>query len=144
MDEFHCRKLIFSSSASIYGNSKNFPFKEDTPSLTLNPYANTKLSSEIFLKDLSEIKGKNWNIICLRYFNPIGAHESGLIGEEPISDTNNIFPVILRSCLDKSRKIYIYGNDWPTYDGTCIRLYSYCRSRRRSYRCPQNLTKQGF
>lgn len=123
MDKFECNKLIYSSSASIYGNSEKFPFHEDSPSNTLNPYANTKLTGEIFLKDLCDIKSTKWNIICLRYFNPIGAHKSGLLGEEPIYQTNNIFPLILNSCLDSKKKIYIYGQDWPTPDGTCIRDY---------------------
>ena len=121
MDKFNCRKLIFSSSASIYGDSDNFPFREECSPKTLNPYANTKLSAEIFLKDLCENKKGKWDIICLRYFNPVGAHNSGIIGEEPLVQDNNIFPLILKCCLDNRKKIYIFGNDWPTPDGTCIR-----------------------
>lgn len=123
MDKYNCRKLIFSSSASIYGDSKNVPFCEETPPKTLNPYANTKLTAEIFFEDLCSSKGKNWNIISLRYFNPIGAHSTGLIGEEPLLENSNIFPLILKSCIDQNKKIYIYGRDWPTHDGTCIRDY---------------------
>ena len=122
MNKYNCRKLIFSSTASIYGNSKEIPFKESCLPKPLNPYTNTKLVVETFLNDLHKNYDDNWNIICLRYFNPIGAHHTGILGEEPKGMPNNIFPLILRSIAQKS-KFYIFGKDWPTPDGTCIRDY---------------------
>lgn len=123
MEKFNCRKLIFSSSASIYGESKNFPFKENTVPNPLNPYANTKLTVEKILKDICKSDEYSWNVINLRYFNPIGAHSSGILGEEPLGEPQNLFPLILRSSINANKKIFIYGNDWPTFDGTCVRDY---------------------
>ena len=122
MSKYQCTNLIFSSTASIYGDSKNIPFSEECIPKVLNPYTNTKLAVEKLLNDLSKSEKGKWNILSLRYFNPIGAHHSGLLGEEPKGIPNNIFPVILRSVV-KKEKIYIYGKDWPTPDGTCIRDY---------------------
>lgn len=122
MNKYDCKKLIFSSTASIYGDSGQIPFKEDSIPKPLNPYTNTKLTVERFLKDLSDYEKENWNILSLRYFNPIGAHHSGMLGEEPKGIPNNIFPILLNS-LAKKKQIYIFGNDWPTLDGTCVRDY---------------------
>ena len=122
MNKYDCKKLIFSSTASVYGNSNEIPFKESCIPKPLNPYSNTKLAVEILLNDLCKIYDKEWNIFCLRYFNPIGAHHTGLLGEEPNGVPNNIFPVILRSFANKN-KLFIFGKDWPTPDGTCIRDY---------------------
>ena len=87
-----------------------------------NPYGTTKLSVENLLKDINQIKNNNWRIAILRYFNPIGAHKSGLIGENPLQKPNNIFPIIINSAFTKE-KLKVFGNDWPTKDGTCIRDY---------------------
>lgn len=122
MKKYDCRKLIFSSTASIYGNSEKIPFSEDCSLEALNPYTNTKLTVENILNDLNNSEKEKWNILSLRYFNPIGAHHTGLLGEEPKGKPNNIFPLIVNS-VAKKEKIYIYGKDWPTPDGTCIRDY---------------------
>ncbi len=122
MDKFNCNNLIFSSSATVYGEINKPPFKENYKLNPVNPYANSKTSIEIFLKDIFESQKEKWNIINLRYFNPIGAHFSGLIGENPVGKPNNIFPLILNACY-KNEEFYIFGNDWPTPDGTCIRDY---------------------
>ena len=122
MNKYDCRNLIFSSTASIYGDSEKIPFSEDCIPQVLNPYTNTKLAVENLLNDLSKSENGKWNILSLRYFNPIGAHHSGLLGEEPKGIPNNIFPLLLRSVV-KKEKIYIFGKDWPTPDGTCIRDY---------------------
>ena len=123
MRKFNCKKLVFSSSATIYGNSNNLPLKEEFVLKPINPYGETKLAveellEEVFYKDL-----KTWSIANLRYFNPIGAHESGLIGDSPKEFSKNIFPLILDVCIGNLNRIQIFGNDWPTRDGTPIRDY---------------------
>ena len=124
MDKNYCYKLIFSSSATIYAtkNDKNL-IKEDDDIKPINPYGNTKATIEKILDDLSKYSRSDWSIISLRYFNPIGAHPSGLIGENPLDKPNNIFPIInnVASGLDKELKIF--GNDWDTKDGTGVRDY---------------------
>jgi len=124
MDKFNVRKLIFSSSATVYG-FQQAPFTEDSQTgiNITNPYGKTKFLIEEILKDL-----KHWNIIILRYFNPIGAHESGLIGENPIGIPNNLMPFLLNvSLYHKTNPDYnhlkIFGSDYLTADGTCIRDY---------------------
>ena len=123
MDLFNCNNIIFSSSATIYGLNKPEPVKENTPIDPINPYGSTKATIEKFLKDLFESEKEKWSIINLRYFNPIGAHPSGIIGESPTLLPNNIFPLILDVALGKKNEFHIFGNDWDTYDGTCIRDY---------------------
>ena len=118
-----CKKIIFSSSATVYGNSKS-PLREDSVvgnGLT-NPYGKTKYMIEEILKDYSSSK-KDFSVICLRYFNPIGAHPSGLIGEAFTSKSDNLFPHICMVAKGFGEYLEIYGNDWPTADGTCIRDY---------------------
>ena len=123
MDEFNCRNIIFSSSASIYGKTNQKLIKENSLIDPLNPYGSTKVVVEKFLKDLYNDKSKNWNIINLRYFNPIGAHSSGLLGECSAKKPNNIFPIILDVACGNLVKLEIFGNDYETNDGTCIRDY---------------------
>ena len=123
MDLFHCRKLVFSSSASIYGNSHKKLLKESELIKPTNPYSFTKASCERFLEDLTNNSENSWAIVSLRYFNPIGAHPSGLIGEQPLKQPNNIFPIINDVGMRKKEFLEIYGNDWPTPDGTCLRDY---------------------
>ena len=120
MEENDCRTIVFSSSATVYGNTSEDLLKEDSPLSPTNPYGTTKLSVENLLKDIN--KNGNWRIAILRYFNPIGAHKSGLIGENPLQKPNNIFPIIINSAFTKE-KLKVFGNDWPTKDGTCIRDY---------------------
>ena len=121
MDMFNCRKIIFSSSASIYGLQNKGLLREDSSIDPITPYGLTKASIEKFLKDVFTSSEGKWNIINLRYFNPIGAHCSGLIGEEITENTNNIFPLLIESAFSSTKGLQIYGNDWDTFDGTCVR-----------------------
>lgn len=117
MEKFNVKKLIFSSSATVYGNSPS-PLKEDSEvgkGIT-NPYGRSKFLIEEILKDLTD-----WNIVILRYFNPIGCHSSGLIGENPNDIPNNLFPVILKVSSGEYPLLSIFGNDYPTEDGTAVR-----------------------
>ena len=121
MDKFECRTILFSSSATVYGKSAEIPFKETATLNPINPYGETKLTVERILENLIDSSGSKWNIGYLRYFNPIGAHQSGLIGENPTGDPENIFPLICQVASGIKEKLYIYGKDWPTEDGTCRR-----------------------
>ena len=121
MDFYDCRTLVFSSSAYIYGASMQKFITEDEKINPINPYGNTKASIELILSDLYKSNPNIWKIIKLRYFNPIGCHPSGMIGELPMGKPNNIFPIIMRVASGKYEKLKIFGNNWPTKDGTCIR-----------------------
>ena len=123
MDRYNCRTIVFSSSATIYGISNNLPLKENTEIKPINPYGRTKAVIEKILNDIYISNAKKWRIANLRYFNPIGAHQSGMIGESPIGIPNNIFPYITQVAAGVLDKLTIFGNDWPTSDGTCIRDY---------------------
>ena len=122
MEENNCRTIVFSSSATVYGNTSEDLLREDSLLEPTNPYGTTKLTVENLFYDIYQSKNKNWKIAILRYFNPIGAHKSGLIGENPLQKPNNIFPIIINSAFTKE-KLKVFGNDWPTKDGTCIRDY---------------------
>ena len=122
MQSFNVKKMVFSSSATVYGYTKDVPIKEDAPLNATNPYGRTKLMIEEILIDLHN-SDKDWSISLLRYFNPIGAHESGLIGEGPNGIPNNLMPFITQVALGKINKLNIFGNDYNTHDGTCIRDY---------------------
>lgn len=124
MQEKGVYNLIFSSSATVYGDASDAPFTEDAPvgiGIT-NPYGQTKYMLEQILKDLKK-SNENWHICLLRYFNPIGAHESGLIGEDPSGIPNNLFPYIQQVAVGKLEQLSIYGEDYDTPDGTCLRDY---------------------
>jgi UDP-glucose 4-epimerase len=123
MDKYECKTIIFSSSATIYNNLGKGKIKENCSIKPINPYGRNKSTIELFLNDIYESDPINWKIISLRYFNPIGAHYSGKLGENPIGLTNNIFPLILKVASKKINQIEIFGNDWDTRDGTCIRDY---------------------
>ena len=123
MDKKTCRTLVFSSSATIYGLSKRLLIKEENKIKPINPYGNTKATIELILCDLFKSNPNKWKISNLRYFNPIGAHESGLIGENPIGIPNNIFPFILEVASKNQSFLKIFGSDWPTKDGTGVRDY---------------------
>tara|TARA_Y100001978_G_scaffold17139_1_gene13183 strand:- start:162 stop:1217 length:1056 start_codon:yes stop_codon:yes gene_type:complete len=123
MSQFNCKIIIFSSSATIYKPSALLPFKENSEISPTNPYGNTKASIENILKNIFESSNKEWRVANLRYFNPIGAHESGLIGEDPTNIPNNLFPYLCRVASGRYEHLKIFGNDWPTKDGTGIRDY---------------------
>lgn len=123
MKKYGVKNIIFSSSATVYGDLEVLPYKEDMPTgKAKNPYGNTKIIQEQIFNDLY-ISDKEFNIILLRYFNPIGAHESGLIGEDPKGIPNNLLPYIAKVAVGKLPKLGIFGNDYDTKDGTCIRDY---------------------
>ena len=123
MQEFSVKNLVFSSSATVYGNPKQLPIKE-TSQITnaTNPYGETKIMIERILNDIY-IADNSWNIALLRYFNPIGAHQSGLIGENPNDIPNNLMPYIIKVALEELKELSIFGNDYDTPDGTGIRDY---------------------
>ena len=123
MNDYNCKTIIFSSSASIYGLSDITPFNEESLINPISPYGNTKYVIEKLLRDLYISSPNSWKIACLRYFNPIGAHPSGEIGEDPNDKPNNIFPLLIKVAQQKIKHFEIYGNDWPTEDGTPIRDY---------------------
>jgi len=123
MEESNCRSIVFSSSATIYGIKDDTPIKESFDIESINPYGTTKIVIEKLLKDLYLSSPDEWRIISLRYFNPIGAHESGLIGEDPLGIPNNIFPLLMQVCMRRINKLQVFGNDWDTKDGTCVRDY---------------------
>jgi UDP-glucose 4-epimerase len=116
------KNLVFSSSATVYGTPESLPIKEDSPLSTTNPYGATKLMLEGILKDLQN-SDPEWNIIVLRYFNPIGAHESGMIGENPKGIPNNLVPYITQVAVGKLECLNIFGDDYDTADGTGVRDY---------------------
>ncbi len=122
MNSHNVKKLVFSSSATVYGKPKVLPIKEDFPLSTTNPYGSTKLMIEGILKDIY-ISDNSWSIAILRYFNPIGAHESGLIGENPNDIPNNLMPYIMKVATGKLECLSVFGNDYDTKDGTGVRDY---------------------
>lgn len=122
MEEFDVRHLVFSSSATVYGDPHAVPIREDFPTGATNPYGRTKLVIEEMLKDVAA-SDPRWNFSLLRYFNPVGAHESGLIGEDPNGIPNNLMPFIAQVAVGKREKLSVFGNDYPTKDGTGVRDY---------------------
>lgn len=118
-----CKKIVFSSSATVYGSENESPLKEDMPEgKTTNPYGTTKLYIERILKDVYAAD-KDWSVCLLRYFNPIGAHKSGRIGEDPNGIPNNLVPYIAKVAVGKLDHLTVFGNDYPTPDGTGVRDY---------------------
>ena len=122
MKKYDCKKIVFSSSATVYGKPKELPIKEDFPLSTTNPYGTTKLMIERILGDLYN-SDNSWSIAILRYFNPIGAHKSGLIGENPNDIPNNLMPYIVKVATGELPQLNIFGNDYDTPDGTGVRDY---------------------
>lgn len=116
------KTLVFSSSATVYGDPQYLPIDEDHPTSATNAYGRSKLHIEEMLKDVAN-SDADWKIICLRYFNPVGAHESGLIGEDPNGLPNNLMPYLAQVASGKLRKVYVFGNDYQTADGTGVRDY---------------------
>ncbi len=122
MSDFHIYNLVFSSSATVYGNPDQSPLKETAPLSAVNPYGRTKLYIEEILRDLYQAN-KRWNIALLRYFNPVGAHPSGRIGEDPNDIPNNLMPYISQVAVGKLEQLSVFGNDYDTHDGTGVRDY---------------------
>jgi len=122
MTEFNVKKLVFSSSATVYGASTEVPLVEGMPLGATNPYGRTKLFIEEILRDLY-VSDKEWCIALLRYFNPIGAHKSGLIGEDPKGIPNNLMPYISQVAVGKLKELHVFGDDYDTPDGTGVRDY---------------------
>lgn len=122
MEKHNVKRMVFSSSATVYGKPESVPIKEDFPLNPANPYGRTKLMIEEILKDIYA-SDNDWSIALLRYFNPIGAHESGKIGEDPNGVPNNLMPYITQVAIGKREKLNIFGNDYDTHDGTGVRDY---------------------
>jgi len=121
MKEYNCKNIVFSSSATVYGNPETCPILESFPIKATNPYGRTKIFVEEILKDVNE--SDNFNVMVLRYFNPVGAHESGLIGEDPNGIPNNLMPYIAQVAVQKMEYLNIFGDDYDTPDGTGVRDY---------------------
>jgi len=122
MAKFGCKSLVFSSSATVYGDPASVPIREDFPLSATNPYGRSKLMIEDILRDLSKAE-PDWRIALLRYFNPVGAHQSGLIGEEPSGIPNNLVPYIAQVANGQREKLSVFGGDYDTPDGTGLRDY---------------------
>lgn len=122
MAEFKVKNLVFSSSATVYGDPASLPITEDFPTGATNPYGQSKLMVEHILADVHNAD-PSWNIARLRYFNPVGAHASGLIGEDPNDIPNNLMPFIAQVAVGKRTVLSVFGNDYPTHDGTGVRDY---------------------
>ena len=122
MQSANVKQLVFSSSATVYGNPHAVPILEDFPLSATNPYGQTKLMGEQILRDI-EISDASWRIGYLRYFNPVGAHDSGLIGEDPGGIPNNLMPYVAQVAGGRRQKLSVYGGDYPTVDGTGVRDY---------------------
>ena len=122
MQEHHVHNFVFSSSATVYGDPATVPIREDFPLSATNPYGSTKLMIERILSDCAHTDPE-FNPILLRYFNPVGAHESGKLGEDPNGIPNNLVPYIAQTAVGKREKVHVFGNDYPTPDGTGVRDY---------------------
>ena len=120
MNDFNVKNIVFSSSATVYGDPASLPIKEDFPLSVTNPYGRTKLMIEEIMKDLYH-SDKNWNIALLRYFNPVGAHKTGEIGEDPSGIPNNLVPYISKVAVGCLPRLSVFGNDYDTPDGTGVR-----------------------
>jgi UDP-glucose 4-epimerase len=122
MQANHCKRIVFSSSATVYGDPASVPIREDFPTSATNPYGRTKLFIEEIMRDQA-VSDSDWQIILLRYFNPVGAHASGNIGEHPQGIPNNLMPYVSQVAVGQREKLSIFGNDYPTPDGTGVRDY---------------------
>ena len=116
------RRLVFSSSATVYGMATRMPLTESSPTGPVNPYGHSKLMVEQLLQDLAA-SDPRWRVLCLRYFNPVGAHESGMIGEDPRNVPNNLMPFVAQVAIGRLPRLRVFGNDYPTPDGTGVRDY---------------------
>ena len=121
MEQHGCRTLVFSSTSTVYGEPDQFPLTEEMSTAPVHPYAQTKLAVEQMLQALC--RDGTWRVACLRYFNPVGAHPSGRIGEDPLGIPNNLFPFMTQVAAGRRERLQVFGNDYPTHDGTGIRDY---------------------
>ena len=136
MEKYNCFNFVFSSSATVYGNIvHNQLIKENCKINPLNPYGQTKAVIENILENLSLVENNKWRIIFLRYFNPIGAHESGLLCEKPLDIPNNIAPIIYKVASKELKELRIFGRDWDTIDGTGVRDYIHVMDLAEGHLC---------
>lgn len=144
MQEFEVRRLVFSSSCTVYGANQEMPLREDFPIAPLSPYGHTKAMIEQMLRDLV-VAEPDWQVTLLRYFNPVGAHPSGLIGEDPNGIPNNLFPYITQVAVGRLPYLRVFGNDYPTLDGTGVRDYIHVVDLAIGHlRALEKLTKPGL
>ena len=122
MTENNCKRIVFSSSATVYGDPASVPIRENFPLSATNPYGQSKLMIENILRDLA-VADSEWQISLLRYFNPVGAHPSGRLGEDPNGIPNNLMPYVAQVAIGRLEKLHIFGGDYPTPDGTGVRDY---------------------
>jgi UDP-glucose 4-epimerase len=132
MQSFHCHHFVFSSSATVYHPDNPIPYVEGMPLGSTSPYGWTKYMSEQILRDL-ELSNPLWHVAYLRYFNPVGAHPSGLIGEDPRGIPNNLMPFVAQVAVGKRPQLSIFGGDWPTHDGTGVRDYIHVKDLARGH-----------
>lgn len=142
MEEFGVRQLIFSSSATVYGDPSSVPIHEGFPTGAANPYGASKLMVEEILRDLCKVPGNTWKICLLRYFNPIGAHHSGAIGEDPAGIPNNLLPYVAQVAVGRLPHLQVFGNDYPTRDGTGVRDYIHVVDLARGHLAALNKLRQ--
>lgn len=145
MRKYGCKTIVFSSSATVYGLDNKAPYTEDMPTSATSPYGYTKVMIEQILKDLC-VADKEWSVSALRYFNPIGAHKSGLIGEDPNGIPNNLLPYISQVAVGKLEKLRVFGNDYDTPDGTGVRDYIHVCDLAKGHVCAVKyaLSHKGF
>lgn len=134
MRENNCKKIVFSSSATVYGMNNKAPYTEDMPTSATNPYGYTKVMIEQILRDVC-VADKDFSVVALRYFNPIGAHKSGLIGEDPNGIPNNLLPYIAQVAIGKLECLSVYGDDYETPDGTGVRDYIHVTDLAKGHLC---------
>jgi len=145
MRKYNCKTIVFSSSATVYGVNNKAPYTEDMPTSATNPYGYTKVMIEQILRDLC-VADKEWSVSALRYFNPIGAHKSGLIGEDPNGIPNNLLPYISQVAIGKLSQLKVFGNDYDTPDGTGVRDYIHVCDLAKGHVCAVKyaLSHKGF
>ena len=141
MSDHGVKKMVFSSSATVYGDPHTVPIKEDFPTSATNPYGRTKLMIEEILKDIY-VSDNEWDIAILRYFNPVGAHKSGLMGEDPNGIPNNLMPYISQVAIGKLQQLSVFGNDYNTPDGTGVRDYIHVVDLADGHLCALNKIKE--
>ena len=147
MRSHSCQRFVFSSSATVYGQPERLPITEDAPLAATSPYGQTKLMAEQILRDLGAAEPA-WQTACLRYFNPVGAHESGTIGEDPRGTPNNLMPYVAQVAVGRRPRLQVYGHDYPTPDGTGVRDYihvmdlaeGHVAALRRLFEAPDSFT----